>query len=112
MLQRAFGPELTLGQWLYFEDANGPGHAQPDAFLTEPERVLLFEVKLTQNVWAWGQLEGLYGPLLTELFGLPVTKVLLCKNLVSDPGPSLVYDANALSGPGPFVWHWRGGASL
>lgn len=54
--------------WLFYEDANGQGYAQPDHFILQPERIILLECKLTQVDTAWDQMDGLYVPLLRKLF--------------------------------------------
>ena len=51
------------GQWIHFEDENGPGFAQPDVLLCRPPRLFLFECKLTFREEAWDQLSLLYSPL-------------------------------------------------
>lgn len=74
-------PGFKHGQWLRFVDEGGSGCAQPDLFKVFPTHVLLLEVKLTHTEFAWPQMEGLYKPLLEEIFGRPVTTVQVCKNL-------------------------------
>lgn len=57
--------------WLMFEDKNGTGYAQPDIFILEEKRIVIFECKLSQNSQAWVQLDRLYKPLLEFLFKRP-----------------------------------------
>jgi len=63
---------LRLGPWISFEDANGPGRAQPDAVfsarLARGYAVVVAEIKLTETADAWSQLHGLYVPLCEWLF--------------------------------------------
>lgn len=97
---------LFSGQWLYFEDDGGPGHAQPDHFIVRPDSVLLLECKLTQTDLAWEQVEGLYSPLLKHLFNLPVVGVQVCRNL-RRADSSLVHSPAGLRHGS--TWHWIGG---
>lgn len=63
------GIKFFPAEWLEFYDSAGFGMAQPDIFLTLPNgSLVIVEVKLTQKDLAWEQLEGLYAPLLRQLF--------------------------------------------
>lgn len=62
--------ELWLGPWFKFEDATGPGMAQPDALLVTEERIIIFEAKLKQTSAAEPQIR-LYGALAERLLGKP-----------------------------------------
>jgi hypothetical protein len=73
--------KLFAKHWFQFQDANGPGWAQPDFFILEPHRVTIFEAKLTQTPAAWEQLHGLYQPLIEMAFKRPVVCVQVCKNI-------------------------------
>lgn len=102
--------ELHLGQWISYNDANGHGYAQPDAYLVADGHVLLAEVKLTQTDAAEQQLQRLYKPLLQQLYGLPVLCLQVCRRLrhvakrpVSGPAELL-----AAPRPGTHTWHFRG----
>lgn len=114
-LERVFGSlvgsGLCAGRWIYFLDRNGPGYAQPDAFLELPDAVLCFEIKLTLCEAGRLQLQELYRPLLRAVFGLPVVGVLMCKNLTCDPGAVLVRDPSDLLKTcveHEYVWHYIG----
>lgn len=78
---------IRSGEWFAFEDVNGPGLAQPDHFAVLPDKILLFECKLTQTPEAWRQIRGLYGPILSFYFGLPVEGVQVCRRVVDCPDP-------------------------
>lgn len=88
-------PGLRPNQWVQFEDANGPGQCEPDAFLVTPEEVLIFEVKLTACRYGFEQLEGLYAPLLGHLFKRPVRCLQIAKAL--HPGLQEVPQVRALA---------------
>lgn len=66
----ALAGDLYIGPWFRFEDANGPGLAQPDALLITPEYILVIEAKLKQTFAAWAQIT-LYGQLASLLFERP-----------------------------------------
>jgi hypothetical protein len=75
-------------QWIEFLDANGRGHAEPEAYIEFPERLLLFEMKLSGGPMARLQMEGLYKPLLEHIYGKPVVCLLITKLVRGDtPGP-------------------------
>lgn len=65
--------------WIEFEDENGLGFCQPDAFVVFDKLVILVEAKLTWVDCVWEELHGLYRPLLQELFQRPVTCIAACK---------------------------------
>jgi len=69
-LRTLLGPEQVLlsGKWIAFCDAHGRGLAQPDFLVVEPQRVFVFEVKLSHSLDARVQLQKLYGPLAASLF--------------------------------------------
>jgi len=78
--------EVHIGQWLQYEDASGMHWCQPDAWVVwknplRPEKsaVVVFEFKARHTPEAWYQLK-LYGPLLGELYGLPVVLVEMTKS--------------------------------
>ena len=62
--------DLWLGPWFRFEDANGPGLAQPDALLETETKIVIFEAKLKQTIAAIPQIR-LYGQLASALLGKP-----------------------------------------
>jgi hypothetical protein len=110
-LERTFGSILTSGRWISFIDRNGPGFAQPDAFLQSPHATICFECKLTLCEAGRLQIQELYRPLLRALFGLPVVGVLMCRNLTCDPGAALVTDPHDLlttEAEHEYVWHFLG----
>lgn len=101
---------LWLGPWIRFEDANGPGMAQPDAILLQPDKVLIFESKLKQTKAAEPQIK-LYGDLLERLLEVPWAGVCVFKY------PSQKVDAMWIERPQELVsaekyryyqWHWLG----
>lgn len=101
--------EALSQQWIAFVDANGPGHARPDYFITFEDRIILFECKLSQTEHAFLQIDGLYRPLLKHIFNRPVVGVQVCKN-VRTRGEYLedIYAAIALRQEGNYVMHWLG----
>jgi hypothetical protein len=114
LLQKTFRG-VESAKWIEFCDANGGGFAQPDFFLVAPDRVLLFEAKLSEVDAGYVQLEQLYKPLLQHIFKCPVVSVLVCRTvwglrqpliLVRDPkdllSPRVAYQ------PSPLVWHFLG----
>jgi hypothetical protein len=105
------GPvERYFQQWLCFRDAAGPGFAQPDSFVVGSRAVLLVEAKLTYSLDGDHQLQYLYGPLLEELFGLPVLRVQAFKNLRGCPGPPMVEELAERFKRDDFIlgWHYMG----
>lgn len=62
--------DLYIGPWFRFEDANGPGLAQPDALIVTDAYVLVVEAKLKQTLAAVPQIT-LYGQLASALFDRP-----------------------------------------
>ena len=61
---------ILYGIWIQYVDSNGLGYAQPDIVLAETgtNRLFIIECKRTQTDEAILQLEGLYKPLIRELF--------------------------------------------
>lgn len=99
-----------LSQWIEFEDLNGHGYAQPDAYLVLADKLLLFETKLSERDGAYAQLR-LYAELLEHIFELPSVRVQVCKSL--RPGrrneiSGLARILEAEPGPVNYVWHWLG----
>lgn len=110
MLRTIFGSALHEGRWIFFEDSNGRGFAQPDFFVALKGRVIVFEAKLSQCESGLAQIDGLYRPLLRHLSGLPVVGVMICKNLyvspyleISDLSQALAFQANIT-----LTYHWLG----
>ena len=91
-------------QWLYFTADGNSGWAQPDLFRVDANRVFCFEFKLTQHDEGERQLEHLYGPLLSHLYSLPVTRTLVFCNILR-PVP-LAKDFKDLSPNGVNYWHY------
>jgi len=73
--------KLYSDLWLMFEDSKGNGFAQPDHFILQPEQIVLFECKLSQNSVAWTQMDLLYKPLLEHLFKRPVLGIQVFKRM-------------------------------
>lgn len=97
-------------EWIDFEDANGRGGAEPEAFAVLPNEVVLVEVKLTGCRYAHEQLGGLYAPLLSHIYRRPVRGLQICKAITADtPGP-FVDSAEAFltSSLSLATWHWPG----
>lgn len=101
--------QLFSDLWFMFEDANGEGFAQPDHFLLQPEQIILFECKLSQNSTAWPQMEYLYKPLLAHMFKRPVLGVQAFHRMKhEEPGrPSVsIYGPRALQFRDGAIWHY------
>lgn len=103
-LRRSF-PRAFCGQWIVFEDANGRGYAQPDAYALRHADILLLEAKLSYRESAWEQMRRLYVPLLEFIYARPVTCVLVTKYSPATPEPRIHDLASAVDGS---VWHWLG----
>jgi len=82
---------LVYHPWIRYEDANGHGACEPEAYAEREEEILLFEVKLTACRAGHAQLSGLYGPLLSALFGgKPVRGLQIARALHAEsPGPAV-----------------------
>lgn len=101
--------ELYLSQWIAYEDKNGQGFAQVDAFLVRDDLILLVEVKLTQTDYAKGQMLKLYLPLLKKIYQRPVVCLQVCKNLRRVPeNKSTALELVKNPKPGVWTWHWLG----
>lgn len=103
------GSEVWPHQWFNFRDENGWGAAQADVFLVLPDRVVLFECKLTENPKAFTQMVNLYSPLLRRIFRKPITRIQVCKNLRAGLRRVEVSSLEeAVSAPleRTFTWHW------
>lgn len=76
------------GVWLEFADANGHGYAQCDFLVAEGVCGALVpvvaEAKLTWRREAYGQLRGLYLPLLRAALGRDVGALVVCANLTPE----------------------------
>jgi len=102
--------ELWVGPWFRFVDANGPGWAQPDALIRQPNGIIIIESKLKQTTAAIPQIE-LYGGLAERMFGLPWRGVAVFKF------PTLKRDSDWITGPSvvsslrertTYHWHFLG----
>ncbi len=102
-LPGASGCEVFSGQWIHFRDKNGTGYAQPDYFITLPNRIQLFECKLGQDPSAWPQMRQLYAPLLEAALGKPVDCILVCYHLRNDDGGIIREYREVRDGA---TWHW------
>lgn len=108
------GGRLYTDQWIRFFDANGPGWAQPDAFIVQRKDLWVFECKLTFVDTAVEQIRDRYAPLLTELFpGLHPWLVVVCHDLSGPRGgrvPPFIRDLDEIfDAPAApwYLWHWR-----
>jgi hypothetical protein len=105
------GGQFFSSQWIWFEDANGEGYAQPDYFIYLPavRKVLLFECKLTQCASGYAQLRELYSPLLRYIFNTPPIMCLVAKNLSrTAPYAAPIERLTALMKESPdkiYLWH-------
>lgn len=94
-------PNVVGHQWFRFWDREGPGFCQTDYYIVLPNQVLLIECKLTETPRGFEQIGLLYRPILSELYGLPVTGVMVCRNLVSRTSPCLIRNVQeSLRAPG------------
>jgi hypothetical protein len=101
--------EIQVGRWIEFIDMEGFGFAQPDFFFLAPTSVVLLEAKLTQCDSGYTQMERLYRPLLRFIFRLPVVCVLVCKNLIEDPGKQGIFspvEVLGLTSESTHTWHY------
>ena len=100
--------KLYSDLWLMFEDCNGNGFAQPDHFLLQPNLVVVFECKLSQNSRAWPQIELLYQPLLAHLFKRPVIGVQAFKRMrYEEPKrPQVQMHRRPLEFEDGAIWHY------
>lgn len=76
-----------------------------------PDRVIVFEVKLTQTPRGISQLERLYIPVVRKVFkNVPVYGVMICKRLYTQPETLVTSWKEALSAcvDGVPTWHWIG----
>lgn len=95
-------------QWIQYNDANGPGLAEPELFTVLKDRVILFEVKLTGGIAGQMQLRGLYRPLLEEIYSRRVVCCMVCKYITPDtPGPFFGSPEEFIASGEEFgTWHW------
>lgn len=102
--------DIHYHEWIRFHDANGTGHAEPEAYLVLKDRIVLFEAKLTGGIAGKMQMEGLYKPLLENIYRRPVVCLMICKNVAPDtPHPRYDSPEAFMSSGRPFgVWHWLG----
>lgn len=100
------------GSWIQFEDAGGPGWAQPDLIVVGAARALVVEAKLTHCLDARLQLQNLYLPLVRHLFPDHDYGILeVCRFpkpdettiWVEDPEIALLF---ADQHPRYMTWHW------
>lgn len=90
--------------WIEFEDSNGFGFCQPDAFVVFDNLVILVEAKLTWVDCVWEELDGLYKPLLENIYSRPVASVAACKWA---PCNDLDSWLDVLIDPKPrYTWHY------
>ena len=91
--------------WLEYYDENGPGFAQPDLFLLGKGGLIVIECKLTYNTRAWDQLYGLYAPLLSRLYSLPVRSIQACRYLKVGCPPAVLVPELTEAVPCGGTWH-------
>lgn len=115
----ALPPDSLLAHpWIEFEDANGPGRAQPDFLIWKNETTLIvIEAKLTQCETAWIQLWGKYVPLLAYIYkgiaDLTLIPIMACRNLerhtntpyCTNAPPSDIIETWRDARPGA-IWHF------
>jgi hypothetical protein len=105
----------AFNPWYQFGDRNGGGYAQPDFVLRTKTAVLVLECKLTDTREAYDQLRGLYFPILEHVYGLPVSGIVIAKNLAPASQPPCLTFGEALNasrnGAVPLL-HWLGTSSL
>lgn len=99
---------VTNRSWVQFRDGGGYGYAEPDGWIEYPDRIFLFECKLTGGVAGKMQMEGLYKPLLEKIFGKPCVCLLICKWInPGTPGPFFGSPEDFLrSGERFGTWQW------
>lgn len=103
---KAKWPSIHYHQWIEYADANGSGRCEPEAYVVFPDRIVLFECKLTGCALGRTQMEHLYAPLLAHIYARPVVCVQLCKSLTSaTPGPFIdsLDDVEALPRTVPYA---------
>lgn len=100
-----------INPWLAYRDRNGVGYAQPDLVLVQEGKALLMECKLSQTDQAKEQMLDLYAPLLTQLLGVTILCLQVCRNLHWYAGRWMVKGPQELirsSKPGSHTWHFLG----
>lgn len=102
------GVELLVGQWIRFEDVNGRGFAQPDAFTVLPTLVVVFEAKLTQADGAEAQCEQLYRPLLEYIYKRPVVTCQVFRNIRYSSSREVAHPNDLIGRTGHWCWHHLG----
>jgi hypothetical protein len=110
-LKRNLGDEydINCARWIEFVDFAGFGFAQPDFYFLTSDAVVLLEAKLTQCDEGYSQMVQLYRPLLRFIYRLPVVCVLVCKNLVKDPGEQRIFspmEILSMKDELVFTWHY------
>jgi len=104
--------ELFVEPWFEFEDANGPGFAQPDAYILPEDDeapIILIECKLTQVSKGWAQMKQLYAPLLAQYYNRPILHVQAAKKLSNVNRVAMVKPwALPLDETKPMLWHFLG----
>lgn len=75
---------VVYHQWLTYHADGKKGLAEPEGWIEFENEVLLFECKLTGNLYGQKQMEGLYKPLLEHLLGKPVRCLLICRGVTPE----------------------------
>lgn len=113
-------PKIHRGAWFEFCDSGVVRHCQPDIVMKWKGEdgkplALVVEVKLTDTPVAYGQLRGLYFPVLEEAFGLPVRGVVVARRTTRASGAVYGTIREALSATAPAgigLVHWLGTGPL
>lgn len=100
---------VRKGQWIAFEDENGPGMAQTDFLVQTEGGLVVLEAKLTFTHEAWDQLSFKYVPLLeaVEPPSVEIIPAQVCKSLTPEiDGTVVVEDFSEIRAWA--VWHFLG----
>ena len=114
-IAQALAPQvskLRRGQWFEFCDSGVVRHCQVDFVFPLADEAVILEAKLTDTDRAYGQLRGLYFPVLALALGVPVRGVVVARHLRSDSGRPFGSIREALSAPGIPLVHWIGTGPL
>jgi hypothetical protein len=102
---------LRSNVWFEFYDKNGDGWAGADHILFLPDRIVIFECKLSQTPSGISQIQFLYRPLVQFIFpDRLVQGVQVCKNLYQEAPGQVDSLAEVLSSSSEaiFTWQWLG----
>ena len=117
--ERAFAkalPGVAHGPWYEFIDDCGHGFCQPDFVWQLDKEIVVFETKLTDTPAGRAQTIDLYAPVLRAAHSLPISGIIVCKNLTKKTDLSSITTsletALALSHKSIPILHWLGKGSL